>query len=553
MIFRTTSSAIALIALTAPAFADVTPAEVWQNWVEYYKANGYTVTEGQREEAGETLALKNVVFAFAAPKDEAKVEMTVPEVSLTATGDGKVRTTVAETSTVTASFKDEDGKQVSLNGTLVIKGAEMVTSGTVADMTHDFKAAETSANLIDFKTDEGVKAFPLTLKLLNAAGQQHVVDGPLMKIDATTTADRVEIDGTFDDRASEQKDGELPGKIAFKGGMDEMKGSGSFTMPKGVDLANDVNAGLKAGMVLSANLSVGAGDFSFDYEGKDENDADQKASGKGALKGYDLTFDMSAAGLKYAGNGDAANAEMTATDLPFPVSYAMDGSSFDLQMPVMKSDTPAPFKFAYSIAGLTIADGIWDLFDAGKKLPRDPASLDLDVTGQLKVNMDLFDPANMAPPAAEDASDTTDATASDATDADKAAEGATDSTAATDTAGTDATVEPMAEPVQPVEITINKLAVEAVGAKLDASGSVSVPEGGNIDAPVGKITARVDGVNALIDSLTAMGLIAEDQVAGARMMLAMFAKPAPEGGDALVSELEFKEGGEVLANGQKIK
>ena len=55
MFLRTTTSVLAVVAFAAPALAEVTPSEVWQNWVEYYKANGYTVTEGGRDEAGETL------------------------------------------------------------------------------------------------------------------------------------------------------------------------------------------------------------------------------------------------------------------------------------------------------------------------------------------------------------------------------------------------------------------------------------------------------------------------------------------------------------------
>jgi len=59
-------------------------------------------------------------------------------------------------------------------------------------------------------------------------------------------------------------------------------------------------------------------------------------------------------------------------------------------------------------------------------------------------------------------------------------------------------------------------------------------------------------VNGLIDKLAAAGLVPQEQVQGFRMMLAMFAKPA-DGADSLVSEIEFREGGQVFANGQQIK
>ena len=591
MFLRTTSSAFALIAFAFPALADVTPAEVWQNWVEYYKANGYTVTEGAREEAGETLSLKDVAVSFAAPDDQGAVIFTLLEVTLTGTGDGKVRTTFAETSPFKIEFKDAEGDLITMNGSVVMKDAEIVSSGSAADMTHDTTASELSGALTTIVVpDEGEKPFPLTVALTNVKSMQHMVDGDLIKVDANLSADKMTFDGTFEDNS-----GDMPGKIAFTGSIDAIKGSGQAAIPKGGDIANDINAGLKAGLAMGGTMSAGAGQFNFDYAGKDEAGTDQTAKGSGKFDGFDLTADMSANGLSYQGGSDASSFEMTASDLPFPFSYSVANTTFDLQMPVMKSDTPVPFKFAYSLGGLTIADGVWDLFDGAKVLPRDPASVDIDVTGLAKVTMDLFDPANMKAmeEAADGQTDTADAAAMDAPANVDAAPAETDA-AATDTAAADteaaapeadaaaadadtaaadtdaaaaageadmaagdATAEEaapeMSQPFEPTEITINKFALDAVGAKVDVSGALTVPDGGTLDAPVGKLNARLEGVNGLIDKAVQMGFVPEDQVAGIRMMLAMFTKAAPEGGDALVGEYEFKEGGQVFANGQQVK
>ena len=584
MFLRTTSSAFALIAFAFPALADVTPAEVWQNWVDYYKANGYTVTEGAREEAGETLSLKDVAVSFAAPDDQGAVIFTLLEVTLTGTGDGKVRTTFAETSPFKIEFKDAEGDLITMNGSVVMKDAEIVSSGSAADMTHDTTASELSGALTTIVVpDEGEKPFPLTVALTNVKYMQHMVDGDLIKVDANLSADKMTFDGTFEDNS-----GDMPGKIAFTGSIDAIKGSGQAAIPKGGDIANDINAGLKAGLAIGGTMSAGAGQFNFDYAGKDEAGTDQTAKGSGKFDGFDLTANMSANGLSYQGGSDASSFEMTASDLPFPFSYSVANTTFDLQMPVMKSDTPVPFKFAYSLGGLTIADGVWDLFDGAKVLPRDPASLDIDVTGLAKVTMDLFDPASMK--AMEDAADAaeadaagTDAAGTDAAGTDAAGTDApgTDTAQTPDATATapepaappadattapaegtdmaagteagDAAADAAPQPFEPTEITINKFALDAVGAKVDVSGALTVPEGGTLDAPVGKLNARLEGVNGLIDKAVQMGFVPEDQVAGIRMMLAMFTKAAPEGGDALVGEYEFKEGGQVFANGQQVK
>ena len=519
MFLRTTSSALAVLALTSPVFADVTPAEVWQNWIDYYTANGYTVTEGARDEAGETLTVRDVVIAFADPAGEAKLDFTLPEVTLTATGAGGVRTTMAETSPATMVFKNEDDEEVTLKGEVTMKDAEIVSTGAAADMTHESRAGEVLLALNSVTTAEGEKAVPVSVKLLNMTGTQHVVDGQNMQIDATMAADRMELAGEYDDST-----GEEPGKAVFSGGMDALKFAGNFVVPKGVDISKDMNAALKAGMNMSGTMSVGAGAFDFDFAGKNAEGADQNAKGSSTMEGFQVSGGLSADGLKYQGSSDATAIEMTISDAPFPISYAVESGTFDMQIPVMKSDQPAPFKFAYSLGGLTLADGIWDLFDpANMAAMEDAAAPDGTDTAAAAPDAEDATPDAAAPDAAEDPA-----------------------TAMDESAGTPS-------PFEPTEITINKLALDAVGARIDASGNLTVPEGGSIEAPVGKLNARFEGVNGLIDKLQAMGFIPEDQVAGVRMMLAMFAKPAPEGGDALVSEFEFQEGGQIFANGQQVR
>ena len=70
--------------------------------------------------------------------------------------------------------------------------------------------------------------------------------------------------------------------------------------------------------------------------------------------------------------------------------------------------------------------------------------------------------------------------------------------------------------------------------------------------PAGTVNLKLVGGNTLLDTLVGMGLIPEDQAMGARMMTGMFARPG-DGEDTLVSTIEMKEDGSILANGQRIK
>jgi len=517
MLLRTATSTLAVLALTAPAFADVSPAEVWQSWVEYYQANGYSVTEGSREEAGDSLILRNVEFAYDAPDEKFEMRAVAPEISLLATGDGRVRTTLSDTIPLTLNAASTD-EQVTLTGSLALHDSEFVTSGSAQDMVHDSRVGEAIFALQTMQIGDDTRDLPVSLSMVNMTAHQKMTRTDKVLFDVEMAADRLTLDADLADLDKiDGNGGDGPSSIKLSGSMSDLRGASTGVLPLDVDMATDLGAALRAGLDMSGNLAAGAGRFEFDVAGTDDDGQPQNLAGHYTIDGTDLSFGFSPDGLKYQGAIDSTEAEFTVTGLPAPISYALTETTFDVQMPVLKSDDPVPFKVAYSIGGLSLADGIWDMFDPGRVLPRDPASLDVDVTGLVRLSMDLFDPALAA--------------------------GSDDSDDAVDT--------PV--PFDLTELALNKIALAMVGASFDGSGELRVPEGGDMTQPVGTLNARIDGVNGLLDRLVQLGVIGSDEVAGYRMMLAMFARPAPEGDDALVSEFEFNENGEVFANGQQVK
>lgn len=538
MFLRTATSTLAVLALTVPAFGDVSPAEVWQSWIEYYQANGYSVTEGTREEAGDTLILRDVAITYAAPGDELDLSFVAPEISLLATGDGRVRTTLADTIPMSVRFTEDD-EEVTLTGALTLRDSEIVTSGSAEDMTHDSRMGEVSLALQTLQTGATTRELPVTLTLANLTSRQNVTRSDAMRFDVEMAAERLSLDADITDLDDGGDDaaggGDGPTSFKLSGSLNDLRGASTGVMPLEADPATDMAAALRAGLDVSGSLAAGAGRFELAVAGTDSDGQPENVAGHYTVEGTDVSFGLGPDGLKYQGAIDSTAAEFTVTGLPAPISYSMAETTFDVQMPVLKSDEPAPFKLAYSIGGLSLADGIWDMFDPQKVLPRDPASLDIDVTGLMRLTMDLFDPAL--------------AQAAEAADEDAAGDDAAGSD------GMDATGDDTAtpNPFEPIEISLNKIALSAVGASFDSSGELRVPEGGDMTQPVGTLNARIEGVDGLIDRLVQLGVLNSDEVAGYRMMLAMFARPAPEGGDALVSEFEFREGGEIFANGQQVK
>ena len=514
MFLRTATSTLAVLALTVPAFADVSPAEVWQNWVEYYQANGYSVTEGARDEAGDTLTLRDVAFTYALPEGEFDLRVVAPEISLQATGDGRVRTTMSETIPITAEFND-DGDDVTLTGAMTTRDTEIVSSGTPAEMTHESRIGEMVLALQTVTVAEDTKQVPVSMTLTNLTRSEQFARTDALRFDAVIAADRMTVDADLSN-LSEDEDG--PANIRISGSLDALRGAAAGVVPLDINPAENMVEALRGGMDITGTFAAETGRFEFDFSGTDDEGESKQVAGWYTIDGAELSVGLGEQGLKYQGAVDATAAEMVMPELPGPISYSLADTTFDIQIPVLKSDEPAPFKVAYSIGGLTIADTIWDMFDPQRVLPRDPASLDIDVTGLLRLTMDLFDPALA-----------------------RAAEADADDEAASP------------QPFEPVELALNKLALAAVGASFDSSGELRVPESGDMTKPVGHLNARIEGLNGLIDRLVQLGVVGNEEVAGYRMMLAMFARPAPEGGDALVSEFEFREDGGIFANGQQVQ
>ncbi|MEJ2289930.1 MAG: hypothetical protein P8Y02_15115, partial [Deinococcales bacterium] len=90
---------------------------------------------------------------------------------------------------------------------------------------------------------------------------------------------------------------------------------------------------------------------------------------------------------------------LTGTQIPVPqATITLAEAAFKMLMPVTKSDTPQDFGLLVKMAGLSVNDEIWNMIDPGKVLPRDPATLVLDIAGKGRWLFDIMDPAQAENP-----------------------------------------------------------------------------------------------------------------------------------------------------------
>lgn len=363
---------------------------------------------------------------------------------------------------------------------------------------------------------------PATIALVNLKGSDRVEGKKAQKIVKAATIESA----TFN-LAVDNEDGQkATGQFVF-GGL-AMNSDTAMPADSGT-MADDFSAMLKAGMTLKGDLKIASITGNLDMVTKDEEGQMRPVALKMDSADNALTFAIDQARINYAGVSGATKGELTVPDFPVPMGYGLTDTKFNVDFPIAVSDQPQNFTVSYLLNGVTMTDSIWALFDPQAALPRDPASIDVDLAGSIKVLRDFFDPATM-----EAAAKMEDPNLSD------------EQRAAL-------MEEMMAPPVDLRDITINKVALNMLGAKADVTGKLAAPEQGDMQEPVGTISGKFEGVPALLEKLGSMGLVPAEQMMGVQMMLQMFSKPDAQNPNVLTTELEFKEGGQVFANGQQVK
>lgn len=541
------TSALALGIGAAPVLADVTPAQVWENLQKTYATHGYEVS-GTAEDAGGTLTVSNAVLSMKA--EDSETTITIPRLTFGETGDAKVRVVIEGDVAVDGMFTvpapaedapaedapaedapdDSAGApaepspgdaapaepaapetvEMTVTGTIKVPGNEMLVSGTPEDMLYEYTYPSVVLDMqMPFDPSKG-GTMPVSAALTDLTGTQRTVMGE----GSDTTFDIKAAEGTVTIAADVPASADSPGsgRLNVQARMTNLASAGTVKTPsQQFDMATQMAQALAAGLNFGGTLAFETAEASFDFVGTDEGGQDQTGNGRVTTGAADAALQMSGQGMGYKGSTADIAVEMSIDSLPFPISYGADRTSFDILIPVSRADAAQPFKLAYALEALTLADGIWNLFDPNSQLPRDPANLTVDLAGDVVMTSDLFDPALSQPQ--------------------------------TDT--------PPAPPFAPQTLTINKVALDAVGAKVDITGGLEF--GDNPNEPVGKLNGTFEGVNGLLDKLVALGFVPEEQVMGVRMMMTMFARPAEGNPDRLTSEIEFREGGSIFANGQQVK
>ncbi len=493
------ASCLAMLLSTTGAFAQVTAQQVWDDWksnMGMYGENGVTI--GSEAYANGVLTVTDLGFSMTDAGVTASGNLA--QLVLTEQADGSVAVAMSDTYPLHVEGIDEAGKAFSVDLSMTQAGMAMNVSGMPGALTYQMNAPRVTIEL-DQLTEEGVPVpAEIVVGLNNVAGGYTSTGTDLKTLDYDMNVESVDV------KATGAEDGT---SFTLNGTLATMAMQMVMTVPANAMVAEGANP-FAAGLDLDGAYSFGAGTFTFNAT---EDGA--ATDGTMTMTGGTVAFAMDHAAMDYSFGLQGLTTAMTSAELPFPVSLAMNAMDFRLAMPMSPTDAPADFAGRLNLGGLTVNEELWAMIDPGAIIPRDPATVTVDVSGTATMKVDLTDPA--------------------------VGQGG------------------MAEATAPGDLnslTINDVTVAIGGADVHATGALTFDNTdlatySGMPKPIGSIDFALNGVNGLIDKLVQLGIVPEEQLMGARMMMGMFSVPV--GDDMLTSKIEFTADGHLLANGQMLQ
>lgn len=492
-------SAVCAAALMAggAAQADVTAAQVWEDWKDqmaYYGEDGLII-EGEETSEG-TLTVRGL--SLQTEDEGTKIAVNIGDITFAEQGDGSVIVKMADSYPVVVTAPDD-------TVITILVGQEnlaMTVSGDEDAMTYDYTADSQSIALQEITSGDFTFTGDAKIAFQDVDGTYVTRPGDLRETDFQLASSAIDIlvDVQLPEGNSEY--------VVASGKIEGITMEGRIAVPADIDFENPEEL-YAEGFFISGGYAIENGAYIFDVNADGEQAAGSVSTGATSLEG-----EISGDKIAYQSRVNDLALNVTGTDIPFPVEVSAGAYGASIEAPLAKSDEAAPFGMSFDIIDLAINDMIWNLFDSGNVLPRDPATIQLDLSGMAKPLFDMLDPAQ------QDAMMDVDM------------------------------------PFELNALTLNTLKIALAGALITGQGDFKFDNSDlqtfdGFPRPEGDVVVEMSGLNKLMDNLVAMGLVPEDQIMGGRMMLGMFARTT--GDDKLETTLEVNAQGQVLANGQRIR
>ena len=497
------SAITAAILCGTTASAEVTAQQVWDNWTEQMAVYGQGFTTTGEATSGDTLIIGGVKIEMA--DDEATIVADIGNINLTENGDGTVTITMAQSYPIKIESTPQYGNPVIANITVSQDGMALVVSGEPDAMIYDITADRYAMRLDSLEGDQSmdVEVVDAVIAMIDLAGTYSVRSDNLTRVSYDFDIGALDIDMMF----NETDNG---GTMSANGDIANLEMFANLAMPIDMDMTAE-QPPFADGLAMEGGYTFGNVAYGFEFDvGSDSG------SGSATVDSGGLAFSFDVDGAAYTGESRGIDVTvLLPNEIPLPIEVSMAQYGFDFQIPLSQGDSgPRDARMAFNFTELAISDILWSLGDPQSVLPRDPLTVALGLNAQVTPFFDFLDPEQ------EEAAMMSDITGE----------------------------------LNGVQIT--ELVVKGAGAEITGDGAFTFDNSDlqsfdGFPRPEGQVNFAINGANALIDNLIAMGLIPQEDAMMPRMMMGMFTTPV--GDDMLTSTIEVNSEGHVLANGQRLR
>ncbi|MEL6640209.1 MAG: hypothetical protein AAFP98_02670 [Pseudomonadota bacterium] len=499
------STSLTALAIGAThAVADITGSDVWAAYVDYYEATGAQVIGAPVTTGAETV-VADPALLYRFPFGVATVRIGLPTATFTDQSDGSVAVAYPETFDVSLQVDVPD--QGSGSGVFLVSQSNFTSTAT----------GEPDAITVSFAADEvklEVKDVSVTDIEVDVQGQV-LSEGYSGTSTITVGEDLVTVTGNSVNQPTDAAfvitlpTGDL---ITETGEYGVASYNTEMALPKGGNSLFTLSKALQDGAFFSVSSKT------------DGSISNSQTTIDGQVISEDMTitgpatsdFRVDADGILVAADvGESSFKALMPDFLPIPIEGAVKAVQARYAVPLLPRDEPQSIEFQMGIQDLTITEDLWAMVDPAAEMPRDPASLNIDIVGSVISGIDWLDFANL-----------------------------------------EAQLDQPVPPITLEEITINDLSANAVGASVEGNGAftVDLTDMETFDGfprPEGEAYLAVSGANALIDRLSNMGVIGSEEAGMARLGLGFIARAT--GDDAFETAVEVNPEGQVFVNGQRMR
>lgn len=497
---RTTATCVAALVAAGAAQAEITAQQVWDRWQESLAVYGQDgVTVGSEQMVGPALTITDLTMSMVAEEAaDVEVTATIPSIVFTENGDGTVSVVMSDSYPIRIIDSPQNQATIFVSNT----GMEMRISGTPDAMAYDISADRISVSL-DEVTDGGETMEAEALLNLNGFSGSYVATyGDLDTITYSVTTGGI-------DMLVDVSDPDSDGYLNFSGQIAGLSVAGDLSIPADMDYDSPETMFVD-GFAVDTSYEFGQSAYLLDF-------MDGSDTANGTLSASNGTFGLSVDydALSYSTGFSDLAVNFTGSDVPLPIEFSIGEYDMGLDMPLSASETASALGARFILRDLAVSDAIWGMADPGGQLPHDPVTVAIKLSGMGRLFFDMADPEQAM----------------------QATSGAQ-------------------LPGEVDSLSLDDLTVRAAGAEVLGNGAFTFDFGDfqtipGAPRPEGQLDLSINGVNGLIDTLVRMGLVPEQEVMGAQMMMGVFTRPVGE--DMLETTIEINSEGQILANGQRLQ